>query len=136
MPYLIDTDILSYAIHGIAAADELIDELAADGVSISIITYMEASQSVARSPIPKTAQVRFEALLEEMPVISFGIGEAERTAELFERLRQSGLRIRSRALDLLIAGTALSHGLTLVSNNADDYQDIPDLDFRRAQITP
>jgi predicted nucleic acid-binding protein len=134
MAYLIDTDILSYVIHGIPEAEALLDELTVDGMAMSVITYLEALQSVTRSPIPGTARQRFDGLLSEMPVIQFGLLEAERTADLFEQLRQEGKRVRSRALDLLIAGTALTHDLTLVSNNADDYLDIPDLDFRAANI--
>ncbi|CAN5579755.1 hypothetical protein BH23CHL2_BH23CHL2_31280 [soil metagenome] len=101
---------------------------------MSVITYLEALQSVTRSPIQGTARQRFDGLLSEMPVIQFGLAEAERTAELFEQLRSEGKRVRSRALDLLIAGTDLTHELALVSNNADDYKDIPELDFRAAGI--
>lgn len=103
---------------------------------MSVISYLEAIQGVARSPISSTARQRFDGLLTEIPVIQFGLAEAERTAELFDRLRQDGKRVRSRALDLLIAGTALEHGMTLVSNNADDYRDIPDLMFRAAEFSP
>ncbi len=44
MAYLIDTDILSYAIHGVAAAEDLLDELTSAGVAMSVITYLEAWQ--------------------------------------------------------------------------------------------
>jgi predicted nucleic acid-binding protein len=33
-------------------------------------------------------------------------------------------RSKSRALDLIIAATALEYGLTLVTNNTDDFKDI------------
>ena len=44
-----------------------------------------------------------------------------------EALKRQGKRVRPRALDLLIAATTLHYGLTLVTRNRDDYQDIPAL---------
>jgi predicted nucleic acid-binding protein len=35
--------------------------------------------------------------------------------------------VRQRALDLIIAATALEHDLTLVTRNREDFQDIPGL---------
>jgi predicted nucleic acid-binding protein len=43
------------------------------------------------------------------------------------QLRSQNKRVKSRALDLIIAATALEDGLTLVTNNTDDFKDIPDL---------
>ena len=132
MANLIDTDILSYVIHSIPDAVALLGALTADGVGMSVITYLVALQSVTRSLISRTARQRFGGLLSEMPVIAFGLVEAERTADLFEQLRREGRSVRSRALDLLIAGTTLAHELMLVSNNTADYLDNSDLDFRGA----
>jgi predicted nucleic acid-binding protein len=35
--------------------------------------------------------------------------------------------VNSRALDLIIAATALEYDLTLVTKNTDDFKDIPHL---------
>jgi predicted nucleic acid-binding protein len=48
-------------------------------------------------------------------------------AQLRLTLRQQGRPITHRALDLLIAATALQHHLTLVTRNTQDYDDIPAL---------
>ncbi len=42
-------------------------------------------------------------------------------------LAKQGKRVKPRALDLVIAATAFEHGLTLVTQNRDDYKDIPGL---------
>ena len=42
-------------------------------------------------------------------------------------MRKAGKRVNSRALDLLIAATALEYDLTLVTRNTEDYGDIPGL---------
>jgi len=43
-------------------------------------------------------------------------------------LRRQGKRVNNRALDLLIAATAIEHDLTLVTRNLQDYGDIPGLE--------
>jgi predicted nucleic acid-binding protein len=52
---------------------------------------------------------------------------ARRCARLREELKGRGRRVRDRALDLIIAATALEHELRLVTRNLADYEDIPDL---------
>jgi len=52
---------------------------------------------------------------------------ARRCARLRLDLKNRGKRVRSRALDLITAATALEHGLTLVTRNTVDYHDIPGL---------
>jgi predicted nucleic acid-binding protein len=42
-------------------------------------------------------------------------------------LTKSNKRVNSRALDLIIAATALEYSLTLVTKNTDGFKDIPDL---------
>lgn len=50
-----------------------------------------------------------------------------RTARLRYDLRSRNLPIKTRAYDLIVAATALEYGLTVVSSNVRDYQDIPGL---------
>jgi len=52
---------------------------------------------------------------------------AERCAEIRAELTRRQRRVRPRALDLIAAATALEYGLTLVTRNTADYQDIPDV---------
>lgn len=59
-------------------------------------------------------------LVELIPVLPFSSAEAERSAHIRATLRQQGKRIRPRALDLMIAATALEHHMTLVTNNPGD----------------
>jgi predicted nucleic acid-binding protein len=46
-------------------------------------------------------------------------------------LKQTGKRVNSRAFDLIIASTAIEHGLMLVTRNLPDYTDIPELQIYR-----
>ena len=50
MPYLIDSDVVIDHLAAVPAATQLLEQLATDGIAVSIITYMEAYQGVLRSP--------------------------------------------------------------------------------------
>ena len=127
MPYLIDTSWVIDHLAGVPEATELLAQLAQDGIAISIITYMEAFQGTERDPEPSTAQAKLDRFLEAAPIVPFSPEVACRCARLREVLRKLNQRVRARALDLLIAATALEYDLTVVTQNIDDYDDIPGL---------
>jgi tRNA(fMet)-specific endonuclease VapC len=129
MPYLIDSDIVIDHLANVKEANQLLEQLAPEGIAISIITYMEAYQGVSRSPHPKTAQGKFQAFLATVPVLPFSLSVAERCALLREQLKREGKRVKARALDVMNAAIALENGLTLVTHNKEDYEDIPDLNL-------
>ncbi len=125
MAYLIDTDIALDHLAGVPEAIALLDELADSDLFISIVTCMETYQSVLRSPNRAEAQEQFAAFVAVVPALPFSESVAQRCAMLRETLRLQGKRVRARALDLMIAATALEHTLTLVTRNTRDYADIP-----------
>ena len=127
MPYLIDTDWVIDHLENLPEALELLSRLAGEGMAISIITYMEAYQGIVRSAKSKEAQAKFEAFVGGVPVLPLSPEVAKRCAILRETLRKQGKRVNARALDLIIAATALEYELTLVTRNVDDYHDIPNL---------
>ena len=92
-----------------------------------LITYLEVYQGTLVSPDREQAQAKLDAFLAAVPIIPFSAEVARRCVRLRTELLQKGTRVRSRALDLLTAATALEHELTLVTRNLADYQDIPDL---------
>ncbi|MBA2596707.1 MAG: type II toxin-antitoxin system VapC family toxin [Chloroflexia bacterium] len=104
----------------------LIERLAPEGIAISIITYLEVYQGTLRSADPERAQEQFERFLAVVPTLSLSPAVARRCARLREDLKGRGRRVRDRALDLVIAATALEHGLPLVTRNLADYEDIPE----------
>jgi tRNA(fMet)-specific endonuclease VapC len=127
MPYLIDSHVVIDHLADVPEASDLLSHLAADGIAMSIITYMEAFQGVARSPQPEEARAKFRSLAKNIPILPLSIAVAERCARLRETLRSQNKRVNSRALDLIIAATTLEYDLTLVTENTGDFQDIPDL---------
>jgi tRNA(fMet)-specific endonuclease VapC len=127
MPYLVDSNIVVDHLLAVPAASALLEQLALEGVAISIVTYMEAFQGVEQSSDPESAREKFHAFLAGVLILPFSFAVAERCARLRKTLKTQNKRVNSRALDLIIAATALEYNLTLVTKNTDDFNDIPDL---------
>lgn len=105
----------------------LLDRLAPSGISMSIVPYMEAFQGTLREPDPVASQAQLDILVASVPILPLSDAVARRCARLRETLREQGRRVGSRALDLIVAATALEHELILVTRNVRDYRDIPGL---------
>lgn len=127
MPYLVDSDWLIDYLAGEPPAVRILERLADSGLAISIISYMEAYQGVLRTSDPEHTAKRFDGLLRAIRLVPISTAVARRCATIREDLRARDGRVRSRALDLLIAASAIEHGLTLVTRNTKDYRDIPGL---------
>lgn len=127
MPYLLDSNIVIYHLGDIPQVVSLVSGLAPDGIAISIMTYMEVYQSTFRSDDPEKAEAKLAEFLSAVPVLPFTASTARRCARLREHLKHEGKRVRQRALDLLIAATALEHDLILVTANRSDFEDFPSL---------
>jgi tRNA(fMet)-specific endonuclease VapC len=131
MPYLIDSHVVIDHLADVPAASQLLARLAQGKIAMSIITYMEAFQGVARSPQPEEAQAKFRTLAKSIPVLPLSLAVAERCARLRKTLKNQNKRVNSRALDLIIAATALEYDLTLITANSKDFEDIPDIALSR-----
>lgn len=127
MPYLIDSSWIIDYLAGDPAAASLLSTLVPQGIGISIITYLEVYQGTLRQPDPQQAESQLQAFLASVPLFPLTLAVARRCAQLRDDLRRQGKRVRPGALDLIIAATALEHGLTLVTKNWADFQDIPNL---------
>jgi predicted nucleic acid-binding protein len=127
MPYLVDSNVVIDHLGEVPEVSQFLDRFAQDGIVISIVTYMEAFQGVVQSEHPEEAAEKFHAFADKVLILPFSFAVAERCARLRETLRSQNKRVKSRALDLIIAATALEYGLTLVTKNTEDFKDIPDL---------
>lgn len=132
MPYLIDSDVVIDHLADVPTATTLLEQLASDGIAVSILTYMESYQGVLRSPHQTRARRKFEAFLETVPVLPFSVVGAKRCAQLRETLHREGKRVKARTLDLMTAAIAIEHHLTLVTRNMEDYNDIRGLKLYKA----
>jgi predicted nucleic acid-binding protein len=133
MAHLLDSDTLIDYFANAPDIVALIDSLIPTGIAVSIITYMELYQGVLRGTADAA---QLQAFIETVPPLPISVAVAQRCAQLRETLAAQSRRVRPRALDLLIAATALEYGLTLVTANTDDYRDIPGLALLNPRSTP
>lgn len=131
MTYLIDTDWVIDALAGTPEARTLLTTLRPDGLAISIITYLEIFEGIIGGRDPERAEQVFRAFLHGNDVLGVTRAVAERTAAIRVELRRQRRPVSPRALDLIVAATAIEHRLVLVSRNVHDYADIPGLMLHR-----
>lgn len=127
MPYLIDTDWAIDYLLGQDDAVDLLQRLRGDRIGISVITYMEVVEGIRGGREARTALLGFGAFLRGTRVFAIGRPIAERAALVRVNIRAAGRGVDHRALDLLIAATAIEHDLILVTRNIRHYDDIPEL---------
>ena len=127
MAYLLDSHVLIPYLANDSATMSLVELLAPQGLAISIVTNKEVYQGTLRTAEPKVEQAQFDHTLTEISILAFSPAVARRCARQREDLRGRGRRVRDRALDLMIAATAIEHGLQLVTRNRADFADIPEL---------
>lgn len=127
MAYLLDSDVVIYYTEAQPHTIAKVRGLMSPGVAMSVITLMEVLGGIAGNPRPLLARQRVEQLARTIPLYPFREAEARRCAQMRQALQAQGRSVRARALDLMIAATALEHNLTLVTNNQADYRDLPGL---------
>lgn len=128
MGVILDSSVLIAAERGRLRLAELLESLGDTPVAIAAITASELLHGVHRAA-PRSVRMRrsafVEALLAELPVRTFGLGEARMHAELWAELAGSGTMIGAH--DLLIAATAIAGGDALVTLNQREYAHVPGL---------
>lgn len=130
MPYLLDTTVVIPFLARDEIAVDLVSRLTADGVAVSIMSYLEVWQGTIDVADPVSAQQRVTAFFVDIPLLPVDIAVARRCAEVRAFIKKQGKSPRRRAFDLVIAATALEHDLELVTHNKKDFSDIPELVLR------
>lgn len=117
MKYLFDSNII---IMTVMAMNPALQRRLADcdegDIVTSAIAYAEVVHGAVRGKPP--AFEKLQAFVEEAPVLDFDLKAAQVYATL---------SFKWASFDRLIAAHALSHGLTVVTDNEADFNDIPEL---------
>jgi tRNA(fMet)-specific endonuclease VapC len=127
MTYLLDTDFVADWLNDRPPAVALFPRLLEEGVAMSIINHSETLEGILGSRNPREAEQVFRTFLQGVRVLPVTRTVSRRHAMLRRELRRRGRQVNERALDLLIAATALAYDLTLVTSNTRDFQDVPGL---------
>lgn len=127
MKYLFDADSIIDYLSGQPDVRALRSRLLRDDIALSGVTLIELFTGVYGARDPKTAERELRQFLRGVLVLPLNRRIILRTAQLRRDLLDRKLPIKHRAYDLITAATALVHGLTLVTSNVRDFQDIPSL---------
>lgn len=109
-------------------------EEAEPAVSAVTVAELEAGIGTARDDRERALRIeRLEAVLGNVTVLRFDGIAARAYGDVVVSLRRSGRRERARTIDLLIAATAVAHGLALYTVNPSDFVGIAALDLHPLQ---
>lgn len=127
MSYLLDTDAVIDDLTAQPSAMAIRSLLIAGGIAVSAVTEIELWEGVFNSRDRQRSETQFRLFLLSARVLLVTRQVGQHTARIRADLRLRRQPINHRALDLIVAGTALAHNLTLVTSNTRHYGDIPDL---------
>ncbi len=128
--YLVDTDYIVDALHGQTAALHTLTDLAPQGLAVSLISYGELYEGAYYARQPEEALAGLAQFLQGYTLLPLTLPIMERFAIVRGQLPRP-VRQQVGDMDLLIAATALTHGLTLVTRNLRDFSLIPGLSLHR-----
>ena len=125
MKYLIDTDWIIDHLNGIEKVKKKLEELAPEGLVLSIVSLAELYEGVFYSRNPQKSEKTLKEFLTGIPIL----GIEEEVCKIFGkergRLRKEGGIIGD--LDLLIGSTCLHRNLILLTNNVAHFERIENL---------
>lgn len=128
MGVILDSSILVAAERGTFRLEDLLRSLGEEAVAMAVITASELLHGCHRATNAGIRARRFafvEGLLQAIPVLSFGIAEARRHAELWADLARGGEPIGPH--DMLVAATAVAQGYALATLNRREFARVPGL---------
>jgi len=126
MKYLIDTNICIYIMN--KRPIDVIQKFKAiklGEIGISTITVSELQYGVSKSRQRRKNEIRLNEFMAPLEVLPYDETASKTYGEIRFNLEKAGKPIGP--LDLLIAAHAMSHSLTLVTNNDKEFKRIKNL---------
>ncbi len=123
MHYLLDTNICIYLIK--QRPGQVLNKFQKHSpadVAVSSITVFELEYGIEKSLMKDRSAKALKKFLSALNLVSFDREAASKAAAVRARLEKKGVPIG--AYDLLIAGIALSRGMSLVTNNVNEFERI------------
>lgn len=123
--FLLDTDTIIFSLKGHPIVQENLKRYMNDSLLISIVTCLELYYGAFKSKQVTGNLAKIKKIEETLEVIPLGTETAEIFGRLKAQLEINGTRLDD--FDLIIAACALTHNLTLVTNNKLHFQRIEGL---------
>ncbi len=120
--FLIDTDILSYAVRGDFDVLDRFERAGRTPLLISSITYYEIRFGIERCAGRRRLRLAFESIFPLITILPLDGPVADRAAIIRAELESQGYVIGP--IDPLIAATAIEHDLTLVTHNTSHFEHV------------
>jgi predicted nucleic acid-binding protein len=133
MKYLGDADLVIDHFHHQPTVSRVMPDLLAEGLALSAVTLIELYEGVYFGRDARGAERDLRQFIRGVTVLPLNRRVIRRTAHVRGALRARRAQLLHRAYDVIAAATALEYDLTLVSSNAKDFRDIPDLRFLNAR---
>jgi tRNA(fMet)-specific endonuclease VapC len=125
--YALDTNTLSYFFKGIGRVRDRLLATPPSQIAIPSIVVFELEFGLTRSSRFEQRLAQLQELVSLAVLLPFGAAEARASARIRSELERAGIPIGP--YDLLIAGTALSHGATLVTHNTREFERVRGLEL-------
>ena len=120
--YLLDTDIIIYNLKGHPIVQENLRQHYNDSFCLSAISLMELYYGACKSEKVESNLAKVKTIETSLAIVRAGEEVVELFGMLKAQLEAKGQRVDD--FDLVIASTALSHNLILVTNNTRHFQRI------------
>lgn len=127
MKYLLDSNTAAAAIKGRLPVVLKLAALKPGEVALSVVSRVEAELALRLQPRALTLYGKLlREFLASVRVLDFGAAEAQQAVNVAAYLQPVGAALGG--YDLLIAATALTHQLTLVTDRPQTFSAVPNLD--------
>ncbi len=124
--YLLDTNVLLHVVNkstGFEQIESRLSQVAQRNLYVSAVTVWEISRMVERAKVSKATMRATLELLDFFEVLPLTNQVAALSGSLAGSLQNQGTPIGER--DSMIAGTAMSHKLVMVTDNLREFARVP-----------
>ena len=123
--YVLDTNSLSYFFKGLGRVGERLLATPPADIAIPAVVLFEIEFGLVRLNCSEKHWKQLRDLISVTTVLPFGPSEARASAQIRYQVERAGTPVGP--YDILIAGTALSHGAVLVTHNTRELSRVQGL---------
>jgi tRNA(fMet)-specific endonuclease VapC len=124
--FALDTNALIHALKGVGRVRESLLAQEPAAIAVPAVVVYEIEAGTLRSANPAARRMQLRRFLSALEVLAFDARAAEKSARIRADLEKLGHMIGPH--DILIAGTALANGCTLITHNTREFSRVAGLE--------